>query len=208
MLAAIFWQCQSKKAQPVAEAKVIDPTAMVRMTHKEASDTLRADTTLPLQPLQQSMLQKEAAKTLLAGIDLEKVLMADWPDNGFYGEDRYRIEFIFTSMDRNPKDPTQYMITGKNRFKKTISTFKGIIQINEMLPFVDPNLDTAEIAAMNLEKMYSLVGDFKFHEDSSLTTSGLFAGTFKMDIGVTKDGTPELWFFSEDTPFRRQWLPI
>lgn len=196
--AVLLWHCQSKKVQPPVET--VDVTAMVRMTHKEATDTLRVDTSQPMAPVHLKMLDKAAAQAVLAGVDLKQAVLADWPDNGFYGEDRRRIEFIFTGFDRHPERPGVYAVKGKNRYKTTISDFEGVLEIREVYEFSDPNLDTSEIYDMQFRKMLALTGDFRFHEDSSLRTSGLFAGTFKMDIGLLEDGGTQLWFFSESTP--------
>jgi hypothetical protein len=198
LLAVLLWQCQSKKVQPAVET--VDVTDMVRMTHKEATDTLRVDTTQPMAPVNLNKLDAVNAKMALAGIDLGQAVLADWPDNGFYGADRRRIEFIFTGITRDPNNPAVYVVKGKNRYKTTISNFEGRMQIREIMEFTDPNLDTTEIYDMEFRKMYALVGDFRFHEDSSLVTSGFFAGSFKMDIGVLDDGGTQLWFFSESTP--------
>ncbi|MFN0215310.1 MAG: hypothetical protein ACKVT2_13725 [Saprospiraceae bacterium] len=202
LLAALLWQCQQPQKPPATSqaAVTVDPTDLVKMTHKEATDTLLADSTKPIQPLLMTPLGEDAVKELLANVDLGSILKVDYPDNGFYGADRYRIEFIFTELERTVNDPRVYAIKGKNKFKNTISNFEGLIEVKEMSEFFDPNLDTADIYDMNYQKMYTLGGEFKFKEDESLNTSGVFAGTFKMDLGILEDGSAQLWFFSENSP--------
>lgn len=203
LFAALLWQCQQA---PKAPATPQQPTTMaaltqlVKMTHKEATDTLLADSTKPILPLRMVPLTPDAAKALLAKIDLGTLLKEDYPDNGFYGADRYRIEFIFTELQRTLNDPSVYAIKGKNKFKNTISNFEGLIEVKEMSAFFDPNLDTADISDMNFSKMYALNGEFKFTEDPTLNTSGVFSGTFKMEFGLMQDSTLQLWFFSENSP--------
>jgi hypothetical protein len=199
---ASLWHCQSKKTPPAAASPTLptDLTAMVRMTHKEATDTLRADTTQPMVPIKKTKLSAAEAQAALASIDLKQAMLAEWPDNGFYGADRYRIEFIFTSIERRVNDPSVYAVTGKNKYKKTISDYAGVMEIKEVYAFSDPNLRADEIADLGYEKMYALVGEFRFHEDSTLKTSGLFSGKFQVDVGKMKDGGTQLWFFSPDSP--------
>lgn len=196
-LSVIIWQCQPNKPQVSVTPDVV---TMARQTHKEAVDSLRADTTAAVLPSNQKMLTAAAVKSLLDTANLGALIVGSWPDNGFYGPDNYRIEFIITKMEKTVNDPLVYAVEGKNKFKKTISDFRGFIEIKNVLEFTDPNLDTAEINDMNILKTYSMSGDFKFHEDSSKATSGLFAGTFKADFSKTTDRGLELWFYTDDTP--------
>ena len=202
---AAFWQCQSKGNQNAGTATpsvaAADLTEMVKTTHAEARDTLLADTTAPLKPIAvQPVMVRDSAWKTLAGLKLGELFVVDWPDNGFYGDERRRIEFIFTSVERSFNDPFVYAVKGKNRYKTTISDFTGLFEIKEVARFTDPNLDTEEVEDMNVLKTYALTGEFRFDEDRSLSTSGQFAGTFKMDIGVSQFREPSLWFFSKGTP--------
>ena len=193
-----LWHCQSNKQQ-VAVATT-DLVALARQTHKEAADTLRADTNIALLPVNMTMIDRKAAKSLLDSMNLGPLFVVTWPDNGFYGTDHYRIEFIITSMEQTINDPFVYAVKGKNKFKKTISDFEGFIEIKDLMSFNDTNLDTAEINAMDILKTYSVAGDFNFGEDTTKNTSGRFTGTFKADFSTTKDRGLELWFFSDGTP--------
>jgi hypothetical protein len=199
LAAVLFWHCQSAPKTQTATAST-DVVAMARQTHKEAIDTLRADTNAPLQPLVIKPLDKTAAQTLLSAYDLKTLLVKEWPDNGFYGTDRYRIEFIFTDAERTINDPSVYRIKGKNRYKNTVSDFAGLIEITGVSEFIDPNLDSLDLANMGLKNAYTLSGTFRFDEDSTLNTSGAFLGTFKLDFSVNDKGEAESWYFSTDTP--------
>lgn len=200
----LLWHCQSKPtpnaAAPAAATTLQEVVAMVKTTHAEARDTLRIDTTAPLKKLLMTTLPQDTAWKVLSGLKLGSVFMADWPDNGFYGDDRRRIEFIFTSFERSFNDPFVYAVTGKNRYKTTISDFSGIVHIKEVARFKDPNLEQDELEDLGLIHPYALRGEFRFDEDRSLTTSGQFAGTFRMDMALNGKGVPSLWFFSKDTP--------
>jgi hypothetical protein len=193
-----WWQCQSNKQQTAIAST--DIVAIARQTHKEAADTLRADTNAALVPVILKLVEHNAAKALLDTMNLAPMFANTWPDNGFYGADHYRIEFIITSMERTINDPFVYAVKGKNKFKKTISEFEGSIEIKDMMEFKDTNLDTAEINSMSILKTYSLAGEFNFGEDTTKATSGRFKGTFKTDFATTKDRGLELWFYSDSTP--------
>lgn len=195
-----FWHCQSKGKQNAVAAASTDLTAMVKTTHAEARDTLRADTTAPLKPIVLKPIQRDTAWKLMTGISVGRLFTVDWPDNGFYGDEHRRIEFILTSVDMSFNDPFVYAVKGKNRYKNTISDFTGLIEIKQVAEFTDPNLDAEEVEDLNVLKTYALTGEFRFDEDRSLNTSGQFLGTFKMDIGVGEYREPSLWFFSKGTP--------
>lgn len=198
---ACLWHCQSKGKHSTATAAAsTDLTVMVKTTHAEARDTLRADTTAPLKAIALQPMLRDSAWKLLAGMYLNQLFTVDWPDNGFYGDERRRIEFILTSVERSFNDPFVYAVEGKNRYKNTISDFKGLIEVKQVAGFTDPNLDAEEVADLGVLKTYALTGEFRFDEDRSMNTSGQFLGTFQMDIGVSQDREPSLWFFSKGTP--------
>lgn len=192
-----LWHCQNKQsAKPVLAS--IETNMMT--THKEAFDTLRVDTTAPLLPSNQRLVRLDSAKMLLANVDLSPLIVNTWPDNGFYGKDNYRIEFIILNMKRSPDNPLVYMVEGKNRFKKTISTFKGTLEVTQLIEFKDKNLDSMALADLEFTQSLASSGKFSFMEDSSMVSSGHFSGTFKMDFAIKKDGTVDLWYYTEDTP--------
>jgi hypothetical protein len=196
LFSLLCWYCgpSNNRSKVVREASI--PTLL---THKEAADTLRADTSKPLQPIRFLPLETADAAAVLATTDLAPQFVGMYPENGFYGDDRYRIEFIFTEMIKDAKDPSLYRVKGKNRFKKTISSFSGTMKIGQLRAFVDPNLDTSEIANLGYERMFTAAGTFELFEDSTLNTSGFFRGTFQTDFGKLKDGTTDLWFYTDET---------
>ena len=199
--ALFFWYCKTTPTVSKPDTSpVVDAVAMARQTHKEAIDTLRTDTNAPLLPLKYTTLDKEAAVAVLQKLDLNTILVKEWPDNGFYGTDHYRIEFIFNETQKSVNDPMVYSIKGKNRFKKTISNYAGLLEVTNLSEFSDPNLDSIDIENLDFTKAYTLSGNFRFYEDSTLNTSGLFAGTFKIDFVVKKDGTADSWYYSLQSP--------
>jgi hypothetical protein len=192
-------QCFNKQSA----VKTPKSAAAVQMTltHKEAVDTLRADSTAPLKPLNFKVLNSQQAMAVLTENNLDTLFLCGYPRNGFYGEDRYRIEYLFESSKRDEKDPTLIHVKGRNRYKKTITPFAGTIKITQLSEFTDPNIDTAEINGMNVRKLYAAQGEFELKEDAIGNTSGVFKGKLKMEFYTRKDEYPtDLWFYSEQLP--------
>lgn len=204
VLALLVWQCKPNNGP---KTEVAAANAVPLQTHKEAADTLRADTTMPLKPVPFEGVGSAAAKAFLAKQNLAPLFITDYPDNGFYGDNRYRIEFIITDMARSAGgDPALYTVKGKNRFKKTITPFEGTLRFTKVSMFSDPNLDSAAINDMEILQTYALAGEFDLKEDTTLATSGRMKGTFTMEFGAKKDGSNELWFFTDNTPSKGSGL--
>lgn len=196
-LALIFalTQCLNKATPSVSktvEAKLV--------THKAAVDSLMMDSTQPRKPLIIKDLQGRDGLAVLTQNNLSNLFQTEFPINGFYGEDRYRIEFMFSEVKRDSLDARLYHVKGKNRFKKVITPFEGTLRLKTIVELIDPNIDTAEIHDLYYVKTYSANGDFEMQEDSTLTTSGLFKGSFNIDFATKVDGGHELWYFSPETP--------
>jgi hypothetical protein len=194
---AIFvTQCFNKGAAPTQKAVIANVEAK---THKEAADTLLTDSTKPLKPLIfKELIGKEAMAFFQKNkLDSAFVEEYNYPDNGFYGEDRYRIEFLFTEAKQDATDPSVYHIKGKNRHKKTITPFEGTVKLNKLRFFSDPNLDTAEVNSMGVAQSYATEGVFEFAEANKTSPySGLFKGTMKMEFSLVENGHPQLWYYS------------
>lgn len=193
-LSLAVWQCANnpKPAAPTIQK------AVVLQTHKEAADTLLADSTKPLKGIRYTALDAAAMRDLATKYRVDSLFLSDYPVNGFYGKDRYRIEFVFTEMTADKNDPLLYHVKGKNRYKKEISKFEGTIRLDKISSFKDPNLDTAEINAMDILNTYTVEGTFQLAEDPNLSSSGVFSGKMLLDFSTHKTSNrPELWFYSQ-----------
>lgn len=192
-------QCLNKQTANAPKAQaVINP---VKQTHKEAADTLLADAEAPLKPLIFKVLNRQEAMAFLSTNNVDTLFQSSYPENGFYGEDRYRIEYLFETSKRDAKDPTLFHVKGRNRYKKTITPFSGLLKIMQLSEFTDPNLDTAEVNGMHVRKFYAAQGEFELKEDVIGKSSGVFKGTFKMEFNTRTDEYPmELWFYSKKLP--------
>ena len=186
-------QCMNRatpSVQKTAEVKVT--------THKEAVDSLMIDSTQPRKPLITKELKGRDGMAVLTQNNLSDLLKQEYPANGFYGDDKYRIEFVIQEVKRDEQDARLYHVKGKNRYKKTITSFSGTIRLKTVGELIDPNIDTAEVSDLYYVKMYSAVGEFELKEDSTLKTSGIFKGAINLDFATKVDGTSELWFFSPE----------
>ena len=187
-------QCMNKSTPSVAkvaEAKVL--------THKAAVDSLMVDSNAVRKPLIIKELNGRDGIAVLTQNDMSELLKQEYPANGFYGDDHYRIEFVVSEVKRDEADARLYHIKGKNRFKKTISPFTGTVRLKTISEMIDPNIDTTETGDLYFIKSYSVGGEFEIKEDSTLKSSGVFKGNMNMDFATKVDGTRELWFFSPES---------
>jgi hypothetical protein len=180
-----FMRCTQKAAQQTE--KETEPSPLT--THAEGADTLRSEdiAEYEIKPITLNWLPAVGMHAVLDTLDLSDLIAShDWAELGFYGEDRYKIEFYFSEVKQDEKDPFLYHITGKNRHKKVVSAFTGTLSIDSLAQIKDPNLDTEEVGEMGVQRIYSTNGKFTLAEDSLQKYSGRF------------DKAPsEIWFFSQ-----------
>ncbi len=189
-------QCTQKAAKQTV--KETEPTPLV--THAEGADTLRDEsiTESEVKPIKLKWLNSAGMHGLLDTLDLSDIVVShDWAELGFYGQDRYKIEFYFSEVTKDEKDPFLYHVVGKNRHKKVVSEFKGTFRIDSLAQVTDPNLDTEEVGDMGVQRIYSANGKFTLAEDSLKKYSGRFTGKMQMDFGAYDKAPIELWYFSE-----------
>lgn len=196
-LVVLTTQCFNKQS---ASAQKVVAAVPIKQTHKEAMDTLLADAQAPLKPLIFKALNSTQALNFLTATNLDSLFIKDYPDNGFYGEDRYRIEFLMSTCQRDEKDPTLYHVTGKNRHKKTITPYSGTIRITQLSEFMDSNLDTAEYNNMDVNRLYAAQGEFELQEEATAKYSGVFKGKMALEFATYKTSKPSFWFFSKNLP--------
>lgn len=196
-IVALTMQCVNKQTANAPKATAAVP---MKQTHKEAADTLLTDAEAPLKPLIFKPLTREKAMEILATKGIDSLFFKEYPNNGFYGDDRYRIEFWMPNCMKNPADPTVYLLSGKTRYKKNINGFEGEIKVNQISEVIDPNIDTAEVNAMAIQRIYAAQGTFEIREDPTLKSSGVFRGTIKFDFSVSEDNHVQLWYYSQGLP--------
>lgn len=176
-------------------------------THKEAIDSLRIDNTTE-KALKFAKLTQKQVKDSLSVLDLSRLFASSNPEEGFsnrfdglYGKDNYRIEIYFAEATKDSKETNTYHIKGKSRYKKNITSFDGIITIDSLIAFEDPNIDILNYDQESIKhKMtYSAVGKFTLKEDSTAKGSGIFSGKMTMDFLVRNDNSIDLWYFSPQT---------
>ena len=121
--------------------------------------------------------------------------------NGFYGSDHYRIEMYFASVTRDSLRPDQLHITGKSRYKKNITPFRGTVTIDSLAALRVIKKPGDPDVAPGPERRYLAVGHFTLREDSLVAGSGQFAGKLVMDFNVDQEGDLSFDYFL-NTPTR------
>ncbi|MCU0338601.1 MAG: hypothetical protein MUE30_01860 [Spirosomaceae bacterium] len=186
------------------------PTAIpVKLvTHKDAIDSLRKDTNAVLKPLKISTLTNEQQAIFWNNHDLSYLFFSPEPESsyfnrldGFYGDDRYRIELYFAQVTRDSLQPNVYHFKGKNRFKKNITDFEGTVTLTKLSTFQDPNLNEEHYGhdEFELKEAYTAEATFELKENEATKGSGVFSGKMFIDFFERKDGQVELWYFSPNS---------
>ena len=104
--------------------------------------------------------------------------------NGFYGEDRYRIEMYLASVEKDARQPNVYRITGKSRFKDNIVPFSGQITIESIGQVQDTSLTRENLENWGFKEIFVAKGKFTLKEDASFKGAGVFAGEVFIDLGI------------------------
>jgi len=204
--AALTWYGCARNTNENSKPTAV-PVKLV--THKEAVDSLRKDTTAPLKALIVGPLSEKQLASFFGQHDVTPLLfMTDAEGgyanrfDGFYGADHYRIEFYFSEVRRDSLNPTVYYVKGKNRYKKNITPFEGTLKFEKLATFKDPNhkeesYDSDEFA---LKESYSAQATFELKENAVFKGSGVFSGQMFLDFYERKDGTIDLWYYSQNAP--------
>jgi hypothetical protein len=129
--------------------------------------------------------------------------------NGFFGADKYRIEFAFTSVERDTLQPHVFRVRGKDRFKKTVTPFEGVIVLEQLAD--QPGLTAAEKQEYadggsdftGYPNTYSAIGHFVLREDASRAKAGEFKGDVALDFRVDEDGKIVPYAVSAHTPSKQ-----
>jgi hypothetical protein len=175
------------------EASITKP-----ITHKEAMDSLRVDTNAILKALKIRTYSSSEATAFFDSYNLDSLLKCDYPIYGFYGEDRYKIDFFFSECMRLPLQKNVYYVKGKNRHKKEVTPFEGCLKFTSISEIKDPNLDKTDMEGMNVAKIMSAKGDFELSEDKNSKYSGVFKGKITVEFYTMADGNSySLWYYSQ-----------
>lgn len=199
-----------------------EPAEMKFTTHREALDTLKKKYIASIDSSILSAKKEETEKILGPGISLlstdsakQFLMQLKWGDllnskreaeqdyasiyNGFFGADRYRIEFYLSDVKSDSLNPFSVSLQGKTRFKKNIQPFSGNITIDSILEFRDPNVMKYYTEyAQGKVKSYHLAGNYKLSEDSQKWGTGVYAGRFYMDVKFDDAGEQDYWYYYND----------
>ncbi|MCC3160059.1 hypothetical protein LJ737_22670 [Hymenobacter sp. 15J16-1T3B] len=193
LAAGLIAACQrtTETETPTAAAPVAAPRPAAVV---EAAPAAAA---APLPPEQLAVLrQLDLAPLLLPASyeDEEGSRSAGMAMNGFFGPEHYRIEFVFTRVERDAQNPALYHISGKDRYKKRITPLEGTIELTK-LATLEPleGRPNGELTAA-----YAGAGQFELREVTG-SGSGVFSGTFALDFGRSTGQKVELvtWGYSD-----------
>ncbi|MCC2546377.1 hypothetical protein LJY25_07965 [Hymenobacter sp. BT175] len=162
--------CQQQAAPTQATAKA------------ETAAPVRTVTTQAARPVEPAPVLSPEMLAFLKQHDLTTL----WPkvssgsyynpvQNGFFGADHYRIEVVFTRVVQDSVHPGILHVTGKNRFKKTITPFSGEIILDQLQDAAFENHDAENPA-------YSARGSFVLREDPQQKNAGVFTGKVTLDF--------------------------
>ncbi len=207
MLAVSFlWYACARQAKENTKPTAV-PLKLI--THKEAIDSLRRDTTAPLKALEIQSLSDDQRAAFFSSHDLSGLFFDATPEggyanrfDGFYGNDYHRIEFYFSNLKKDSLQPHVYHVSGKNRFKNNIIPFEGTLAFQNLSTFKDPNLkeEHYDEGGFDLKDAYTAEATFELKEEPTTKASGVFSGKMLIDFFEKKDGNRELWYFSPNAP--------
>ncbi|GAB2940399.1 hypothetical protein GCM10027048_00890 [Hymenobacter coalescens] len=115
--------------------------------------------------------------------------------NGAYGTDHYRIEFVFISVERDAALPNVYHVRGKNRYKKTVMPFAGDIVL-ERLSREQQQTSGGPVP------VYAATGRFELREQGT-AEAGVFQGRAAIDFNFTDEGELYLDTYQPEQPAAR-----
>ncbi|AYA36181.1 hypothetical protein D3Y59_03345 [Hymenobacter oligotrophus] len=204
-------QRQPEASRPVAatkRAQAAPAPAGVATSNKKAAPTEAAAQPAPaLTPEMQAFLREHDLTEVWCTATAEGP--AAYPNNGFFGPERYRIEMVFLEMHRDEQRPELMHVRGKSRYKKIITPFEGTLTISEIHDLkADP-----EILIREGNPAYSVVGRFELREDPTTKGAGVYRGQFGLDFQldtdeglVLVDSGEQLAARAAGTLFKGEWV--
>ncbi len=107
---------------------------------------------------------------------------------GIIGENHQRIQVKFISVEKNPKNPKEYLVKGKTKVKNNICDFQGKIVIDSIQLLVDENFGVDdEFKNSGIKKESLLTANYQFYEDKNQKHSGIFSGRAQSLFYINKD---------------------
>lgn len=204
------------------------------VTHKEAADTMRIAglDTLAIDSLtaliEYGYITPEKSKAILQKVDYTNFLFSGMNDdvnifNGFYGDDRYRIEFYISGVAVDTANPFVVKLSGKSKYKENINEFMGTVTIDSLFAYRDltynyrefvqylPEDTTQKFEGDTTTATYHAKGTFSLAEDSNQANAGNYSGQFYMDFIPRYNDEREiegynLWFNTDNNSRRAGFL--
>lgn len=104
---------------------------------------------------------------------------------GYIGNNYQRLRLVILSARKRTGDPDTYNVTGKSMVNNVVRSFSGTMKITHATASSD--LDE-EYKGERINEAGVVVGEYHFAEDSKLTNTGTFDGTFATWWCVDRNG--------------------
>lgn len=117
------------------------------------------------------------------------------PVFGFYGEDRYKIDYYIASTKVDPSKPFRILITGQTKYKKNIRDIQGYFDVEAVA------INTNDSGGAQLNINYCVKGKFHFDETNEAKPVGFYDGEWIADVSEIENEIHELEFGIPDKPF-------
>ena len=110
---------------------------------------------------------------------------ADRAMEGFYGPDSYRIAFYYDEVRRDSLHPEQFLVRGRNRYRKIVTPFAGTITVQAIF---NAQLDTPNFHPADTVRAFVVRARYELREDPATKGAGVYRGEALLDATETPHG--------------------
>ncbi|WP_201980247.1 hypothetical protein [Hymenobacter rubidus] len=167
------------------------PTLLLGSPQPQRLPSFAGAVTAPVTPLAApgAVLSNASRNTLLAQANLGRLWQHQAQSgtedvlNGCFGYDGQRLEFVFTSVQADAKNPGRYLVGGKFRCYGDVTPFRGSIEVQQVqrLPAEVKVYDNNGISPV---PTYCATGSFALQATNSHGLGGQFSGRLALDFQV------------------------
>ncbi len=128
--------------------------------------------------------------TSYAERDFASLLIPQSEFLGYIGDDYQKLDVVFTSVERDKQNPSNYLVKGHSTTKGNKQNFEGNIVLKEIriLDKMNYGLDD-ELKDSGMKAQGVFVGSYTFTENPKEKNSGVFSGTMTFNWLIDKNDT-------------------
>lgn len=186
--------------------RIEDPGVPVDSTNKNPSLSNRVLKVGPIQkPTYYDRLETMMQKTLNNDINvfnrlsnnpnLKNLFKSQTSISGFYGKDKYKIDYHISSTKVNPSQPSRILISGLTKYKKNIRSIHGYFEMDAAA------INSKDKGDDQLNTNYCVKGHFHFDETFGEKNVGTYDGTWIADISEIDNDIHSLEFTIPENSF-------